>query len=94
MEREARYKTDFAEAPAFDAGVMGKYFPKLQTTHVNLQGSQQPKILQPEKIPAAWLFYPGSEIKTLCFQRLLFGQDRATCSNRRREDAPRIPLGD
>jgi hypothetical protein len=39
-------------------------------------------------------FTRSAKIKTLCFQRFVFGQQRANSSNRRREDTPRIPLGD
>ena len=57
-------------------------------------GHAMRKTFPTENFPAAWLFYPGAQIKTLCFQRLVFGLPRASNSNRRREDAPRIPLGD
>jgi hypothetical protein len=59
-----------------------------------LHGSPYEQNLSPEKFPAAWLFYRGARIKTVCFQRLVFGLPRAPIVNRRREDAPRIPLGD
>jgi|SRR5580692_3595851 hypothetical protein len=39
-------------------------------------------------------FTRGTRIETVCFQRLVFGLVRAPVVNRRREDEPRIPLGD
>ena len=51
--------------------------------------------IRPGKFSRAMAFLPGvRKIKTLCFQRFVFGLPRANSKNRRREDAPRIPLGD
>jgi len=47
-----------------------------------------------KNFPWHGFFTRGARMKTLCFQRLVFGLLRANSKNRRREDAPRIPLGD
>ncbi len=44
--------------------------------------------------PRHGFFTRGAKMKALCYQRFVFGQPRANNRNCRREDAPRIPLGD
>ena len=47
-----------------------------------------------KNFPQHAFFTRSVKIKTLCFQRFMFGLPRANNRNCRREDSPRIPIGD